>query len=64
MMMIEYGLTAGEVINEISKTAGREYNDPRIALILGDADYSLTEAGNEYLQINALISNIISEVFN
>ncbi|MDD3977255.1 MAG: AAA family ATPase [Methanomicrobium sp.] len=64
MLMIDYGLSGDEVIKELSKAARREYNDKRIAIALSDADYKLCSAGNEFIQINALLARIIAEVFN
>lgn len=64
MLMIEYGLSGKEVIKELSKVAKREYNDKRIAIALADSDYTLCNAGNEYLQVNALLAKIMAEVFN
>lgn len=64
MLMIEYGLSGNEVITEISKVARREYNDTRIAIALGDADSRLCTAGNDFVQINAALAEIIAEVFN
>ncbi|MBP2132235.1 replication factor C small subunit [Methanomicrobium sp. W14] len=64
MLMIEYGLSGKEVIQELSNAAKREYNDKRIAIALSDADYMMCSAGNEFIQINALLSRIIAEVFN
>jgi len=64
MLMIEYGLSGSEVIGEISKIAKREYNDKRIAIVLGEADGMLCNAGNEFVQVNAALARIIAEVFN
>lgn len=63
-LMILQGLSAREVLATLGQVAGREYNDPRIAACLADADASLVYAGNEYLQINALVSRIVSGVFS
>ncbi|MBN1432507.1 MAG: AAA family ATPase [Methanomicrobiaceae archaeon] len=63
MLMIDYGLSGSEVVEEISKVAKREYNDMRIAIALADADIRLCHAGNEFVQVNAALSRIISEVF-
>lgn len=63
MLMIEYGLSGRDVIEEISKVAKREYNDTRIAIALADADSRLCHAGNEFVQVNAALSRIIAEVF-
>ncbi len=63
MLMIEYGLSGREVIEEISKTAKREYNDMKIATALADADSRLCHAGSEFVQVNAALAQIITEVF-
>ncbi|WP_048153160.1 AAA family ATPase [Methanolacinia paynteri] len=62
MLMIEYGLSGSEVISEISKVANLEYNDKRIAIALADADIRLCHAGNEFVQVNAALAEIIAEV--
>jgi replication factor C small subunit len=62
-LMIEYGLSAQEVIDELVQVIRREYYDPALVSCIADTDYVLTHAGNEYLQINALSARIIEEVF-
>ena len=62
-LMIEYGLSAGEVLKELRKVLKREYNDPRIACALADTDYLIGHCNNEYIQLNALAARIIDEVF-
>ncbi|WOF16320.1 replication protein C [Methanoplanus sp. FWC-SCC4] len=64
MLMTEYGLSGTDVVLEISKAAKREYNDKRIAVALSDADHNLCHAGNEFIQVNALLARVIKEVFN
>ena len=64
MMMLEYGLSGREVIAELKEVIKREYNDEYITVILSDTDFSLCTAQNEYLQINAMIARIITEVFD
>ena len=63
MLMIEYGLSGREVLEEISAIAKQEYNDKRIAIAIADADIDLCHAGNEFVQVNAVLSRIIAEVF-
>lgn len=63
-LMIEYGLSAGEVLAELRKVLKREYNDPRIACALADTDYLLGHCNNEYIQLNAFAARIIDEVFS
>ncbi len=62
-LMIQYGLSAGEVLKELRKVLKREYNDPRIACALADTDYLIGHCNNEYIQLNALAARIIDEVF-
>jgi len=63
-LMIKYGLSGREVIRTLLVVTEREYNDPKIVTRLADADARLTHAGNEYVQINALVTTIVSEVFS
>ena len=62
-LLIDYGLSGREVLREIQRAVKQEYNDPRIARILGEADHSMERAGNEFVQVNALIARVIQEVF-
>jgi len=62
-LMIEYGFSGREVVNELVKTAKREYADPNIACILAETDFILGEGGNDFIQINNMAAKIISEVF-
>ncbi|HUU76250.1 MAG TPA: AAA family ATPase [Methanoregulaceae archaeon] len=64
ILMIEYGLSPDEVLQEIRTAAKREYNDPRIAESIGNADYVIRHCNNEYIQLNALVSRIVTEVFH
>ena len=62
-LMIEYGLSAQEVLDELMLIVRREYYHPAIISCIADADYIMTHAGNEYLQINAMAARIVGEVF-
>jgi len=62
-LMIDYGLSGREILEELRIVAMREYNDPRIAIAIADTDYSLGHAGNEFIQLNSLLAQIIKEVF-
>ena len=62
-LMIDYGLSGREVIEELRDVTKKEYNDKRIALILGSADVALLSAGNEFVQIHAMLSRIVTEIF-
>ena len=61
-LMIDYGLSGGEVIGEIRAAAKREYNHPALAIALADAEHRMNHANNEYLQIGALAAGL-HEVF-
>lgn len=62
-LMIEYGLSAREVLQELMLIVRREYYHPEIISSIADTDYIITHAGNEYLQMNALAARIVGEVF-
>jgi replication factor C small subunit len=62
-LMIEYGLSGREVLDELMYIIRREYYHPDAISCIADADYIMTHAGNEYLQINALAARIVEEVF-
>ncbi len=62
-LMIEYGLSAGEVLAELRKVLKREYNDPRVASALADTDYLIGHCNNEYIQLNAFAARLMDEVF-
>jgi replication factor C small subunit len=62
--MVTQGLSGREVIATLLQVTEREYNDPEIVTRLAETDERLTYAGNEYLQINALVATIVSEVFS
>ncbi len=62
-MMIDYGLSGREVVSELRKAAKREYNHPRIAIELARADHRLGHAANDFVQIDALLADIIREGF-
>jgi len=63
-LLIDYGLSGREVLREIHRAVKQEYNDPRIVEILGQADHSMEQAGNEFVQVNAMIARVIQEVFS
>jgi replication factor C small subunit len=62
-LMIEYGLSAREVLDELMFIVRREYYHPTVISCIADSDYILSHAGNEYLQVNALAARIVGEVF-
>jgi replication factor C small subunit len=63
-LLIDYGLSGREILREIRRAVRQEYNDPRIVRILGDADHSMGLAGNEFVQVNAMIARVVREVFS
>jgi replication factor C small subunit len=63
LLMTEYGLSGREVLLELRGVAKREYNDPRIAVLLGKADHLIVHSGSEHLQLNAFIARMAREVF-
>ena len=44
MLMITYGLSARELLVQLSDVFAREYHDPRVAVIVGDTDALLPNA--------------------
>jgi replication factor C small subunit len=62
-LMVDYGLSGKEVLGELRKVVRREYNDPRIARMLADADHRLGRCESEFIQVNALVTQIMQEVF-
>jgi replication factor C small subunit len=62
-LLIDYGMSGREALREIHRAVRQEYYDPRIVRILGEADHSMGRAGNEFVQVNAMIARVIQEVF-
>jgi len=62
-LLIDYGLTGREALREIHRAVKQEYHDPGIVRILGDTDHALGHAGNDFVQVNAMIARVIAEVF-
>ncbi|MDD1671918.1 MAG: AAA family ATPase [Methanomicrobiales archaeon] len=63
-LMIDDGLTGPEVLQELARTVEREYNDPRLALLIAATDQALVENGNEFIQMNALLARMLHEVID
>jgi len=57
-LMIDYGLSGREVLEEIRQVVHREYNHPGLACTLADADSRLGHANSEYLQIDAFATGL------
>jgi replication factor C small subunit len=62
-LILEYGLSAGEVLLELRKVVRREYNDPRISVAIADTDAALLTANSEFIQIAALAARVTTGVF-
>jgi replication factor C small subunit len=63
ILMIEYGLTPSEVLEEFRNAVRKDYNDPKVVSLIAETDYKLTQCNNEYIQLNAMIARIAQEVF-
>jgi len=61
-LIIDYGLSGGEVFLEIRTVMQREFNSPLLAIALADAEYRLLHGNNEFIQIGAFASGL-QEVF-
>jgi replication factor C small subunit len=61
-LIIDYGLSGGEVFLEIRTIVQREYNHPALTIALADAEYRLKHGNNEFIQIGAFASGL-QEVF-
>jgi replication factor C small subunit len=59
-LMIDYGLSGSEVLSEAGTIIRREYNHPALAIALADAEYRMTHANNEYIQLGAFATGIRS----
>jgi len=57
-LMIDYGLSSREVLSEIRVITQRDYNHPRLAIALADADYRVGHCNNEYVQMGSFATGI------
>lgn len=57
-LVIEYGLSAQEVLHELSSAAKRDFNDPRIAAALGDGDADILHGHNPFIQLNGVVAKL------
>jgi replication factor C small subunit len=62
-LMIDSGLSGTEVILELRAIIRREYNHPRLAIALADAEYRMQHANSEFIQMGAL-TTAIQEIFS
>jgi replication factor C small subunit len=61
-LLIDYGLSGSEVLSEIRTVIKREYNDPRLAVVLADAEFRMRNSNNEFIQVGALTTGM-REIF-
>jgi replication factor C small subunit len=57
-LMYDDALTGPELVEELSLAARREDPRPEVALALADADWRLSHAGNEFVQVEALLARL------
>ncbi len=63
-LLIEYGLSGTEVLLELSHALEREYNDPRAIQAIARAEAAIAGGGRDFMQVNALLAELIREVFH
>jgi replication factor C small subunit len=57
-LMIDYGLSGSEVLEQIRIITRREYNHPEIAIALADAELKMRHSNNEFVQIGAFTTKV------
>jgi len=57
-LMIDYGLSGSEVLEQIRIITKREYNHPEIAIALADAELRMRHSNNEFVQIGAFTTRV------
>jgi replication factor C small subunit len=57
-LMIDYGLSGSEVLEQIRIITRREYNHPALAIALADAELRMRHSNNEFVQIGAFATKI------
>ncbi len=57
-LMIDYGLSGSEVLEQIRTITKREYNHPALAVALADAELRMRHGNNEFVQIGAFATRI------
>jgi replication factor C small subunit len=57
-LMIDYGLSGGEVLEQIRTITKRQYNHPALAIALADAELRLRHSHNEFVQIGAFTAGV------
>lgn len=57
-LMIDYGFSGSEVLGGIRAILKREYNHPRLAIALADAEFRMRHANNEFIQVGAFTAGM------
>jgi replication factor C small subunit len=57
-LMIDYGLSGSEVLEQIRIITRREYNHPELAIALADAELRMRHSNNEFVQIGAFTTKV------
>ena len=57
-LMIDYGLSGSEVLEQIRTITRREYNDPALAIALADAELRMRHSNNAFVQIGAFATKV------
>ncbi len=57
-LMIDYGLSGSEVLEQIRIITRREYNHPALAIVLADAELRMRHGNNEFVQIGAFATKV------
>jgi replication factor C small subunit len=57
-LMIDYGLSGSEVLEQIRTITRREYNHPALAIALADAELRMLHSNNEFVQIGAFTTQV------
>jgi replication factor C small subunit len=57
-LMIDYGLSGAEVLEQIRMITRRQYNHPALAIALADAELRIRHGNNEFVQIGAFTAGI------
>jgi replication factor C small subunit len=57
-LLIDYGLSGSEVLEQIRIITRKEYNHPEIAIALANADLLMRHSNNEFVQIGAFTTRV------
>ncbi|OPY37689.1 MAG: Replication factor C small subunit [Methanoregula sp. PtaU1.Bin051] len=57
-LMIDYGLSGSEVLQEIRPVIRREYNDPSLSVVLAEADVRIRHCNNEFVQLASFVADM------